>query len=113
MYNKQSKFHFVKDGLLNDDCGMVTKENAFFKMINKGMSFLMMSRLAVPSNQLSLFDLTIAELFQSAHHIGADRAPLEAKTLQKSSGLVQGENPEFIWRVNLEKVFGHQDFYAF
>jgi len=63
LYNKHSKFNFVKDGVLNDDCDLVTRENAFFKMINKGMSFLMMSRLSVPSNFLELFEKMIAELY--------------------------------------------------
>lgn len=113
LYNKHSKFNFVKDGLLSDDCGLVTKENAFFKMINKGMSFLMMSRLSVPSNYVETFDRTIAELYQSKDYIGADRLVEAARTLSKISGETQGENSEYIWRKSLKAIFGHEDFYAF
>ncbi len=50
LYKSKSKFDFVTDGALSNENSFITQENVFFKMINKGMGFLMMSRNSVPKN---------------------------------------------------------------
>ena len=50
MYKSKSKFDFVKNGAMNEESSIISKENVFFKMINKGMGYLMMNRNIVPSN---------------------------------------------------------------
>lgn len=72
MYKSKSKFDFVKDGAMNEESSVITKENVFFKMINKGMGYLMMNRMAVPSNQRPIFDRNIATLYQQNDWLGAD-----------------------------------------
>lgn len=88
MYKAKSKFDFVKDGAMNEDDNFVTQENVFFKMINKGMGFLMMSRSAVPSNQLPLFDSHIQSLYQLNDWLGVDCKNEDPDTLDIVEGQI-------------------------
>jgi ATP-dependent DNA helicase Q4 len=113
MYKSKFKFDAIKEGALSEENSIITKDNVFFKMINKGMGFLMMSRSMVPANQVELFDRNILDLYQQKDFLGADVPAENTEISLNVTEAVQGAKENFKWRTTLKSIFGHENFYDF